>query len=271
MSPPQSRSAPPLVILGAGYTGRVVLELARQQGRAVYATSRFPEQHLTELLPSQRLRFDLLDSGTWSIIPNDVDLLWCFPAMPPVQAIAFAKTIAPKARRLVVLGSTSAYRPSGTVIDETASVDRTFPRVESEEVLRESYGAIVLRLAGIYGPGRHPLNWIRQGRIGYTERYVNLIHVEDIARICLALLERGMPGDVYLGSDGTPRRWRDICDRANNVWGIPLPPPSPARDPGKLISNEKVRTVLGYRFKYPDLFEALAVIEPPQQSQKRRE
>lgn len=266
MRPPQSRSAPPLVILGTGYTGHVVVELARQRGRDVYATSRTPEQHLADVPPSKRLRFDLLDSSTWSAIPNDADLLWCFPAVPTEQAVAFAKTIAAKTRRLVVLGSTSAYRSSGTVIDESAPVNRSLPRVESEEVLRETCGAIILRLAGIYGPGRHPLNWIRQGRIGYTGRYMNLIHVEDIARICLDLLARGKPGEVYLGSDGIPRRWRDICDQANHVWGIPLPPASPAKDPGKRISNKKVQATLGYQFKHPDLFEALAAIEPPPQT-----
>lgn len=271
MNPSPSGSSCPLVILGAGYTGRSVYELARAQGRTVYATSRTPEQHLAELPPTDRLTFDLLDSSTWPVVPNDVDLLWCFPAVPVDQAVAFGKTVAATARHLVVLGSTSAYRPSDGIIDESTPVDRSLPRVESEEVLRETCGAMILRLAGIYGPGRPPLNWIRQGRISYTERYVNLIHVEDIAGICLELLEKGTPGEVYLGSDGTPRRWRDICDRANKVWRIPLPSASPPKDPGKRISNEKVRTSLGYQFKHPDFFEALAAIEPPQQAQRRRE
>ena len=76
-------------------------------------------------------------------------------------------------------------------IDESAPIDLTKPRVQGEEYLRNEHGAIVLRVAGIYGPGRNPLDWIRQGRVGPSRKYVNLIHVEDLAAICLAALEKG--------------------------------------------------------------------------------
>ena len=258
-------SSPSLVILGTGYTGRVLFRQARAEGRIVFAASRTPETHLLDIPPEQRLLFDLDHHETWNAIPTQADAVWTFPAVPPDTITAFGEQIAPHLRRLIVLGATSAYDGSpqamrGEPVDETASVDRSIARVQGEELLRERYGAIVLRVAGIYGPGRNPLDWIRQGRVGYSHRYVNLIHVEDLAAIILQALEDGMPGDTYNVSDGTPRRWSEIMDAAAARWGTAKPLPA---DPtaGKRISNRKLLAELGYTLRYPDLYKALEELE----------
>ncbi len=196
------------------------------------------------------------------------DLIWCFPATPLEQVQAFARTLDAPPRRMVVLGSTSAYdAPSHSTeypppwIDESAPIDLTKPRVQGEEYLRTELGAIVLRVAGIYGPGRNPLDWIRQGRVGPSQKYVNLIHVEDLAGICLAAIEKGKPGEVYNVSDGTPHTWSEICAVAQQRWGVTAAAAHENLSPGKRISNAKLRAGLGYTLKHPDLYEALALIE----------
>ena len=258
-------SSPSLVILGTGYTGRVLFRQARAEGRIVFAASRTPETNLLDIPPEQRLLFDLDHHETWNAIPTQADAVWTFPAVPPDTIGAFGEQIAPHLRRLIVLGATSAYDGSpqamrGEPVDETAAVDRSIARVQGEELLRERYGAIVLRVAGIYGPGRNPLDWIRQGRVGYSHRYVNLIHVEDLAAIILQALEDGVPGDTYNVSDGTPRRWSEIMDAAAARWGTAKPLPA---DPtaGKRISNRKLLAELGYTLRYPDLYKALEELE----------
>ncbi len=260
-------SDPPLIILGTGYTGRVLFRQARAEGRIVFAASRAPETHLLDIPPEQRLRFDLDHDETWSAIPAQADVVWTFPAVPVDTVCAFGEQIAPRLRRLVVLGATSAYDGSpqavrGEPVDETAPVDRTIARVQGEESLRERYGAIVLRVAGIYGPGRNPLDWIRQGRVGYSHRFVNLIHVEDLAAIILQTLEDGVPGDTYNVSDGTPRRWSEIMDAAAARWGTGKPLPADPT-PGKRISNRKLLAELGYTLRYPDLYKAMEELEQP--------
>ncbi len=258
-------SSPVLVILGTGYTGRVLFRQARAEGRIVFAASRTPETNLKDIPPEQRLRFDLDHAGTWDALPAQADVVWTFPAVPPDTVGTFGEQVAPHLRRLVVLGATSAYDGSpqavrGEPVDETAPVDRSIARVHGEELLRERYGAIVLRVAGIYGPGRNPLDWIRQGRVGYSHRFVNLIHIEDLAAIILQTLEDGVPGDTYNVSDGTPRRWSEIMDAAAARWGTGKPLPA---DPmaGKRISNRKLLAELGYTLRYPDLFAALEELE----------
>lgn len=258
-------SSPSLIILGAGYVGRALFREARASGRLVLAASRAPEARLAGIPPEQRLRFDLGDPETWKAIPAQTDVVWTFPAMPLEAIAAFGEQVAPRLHRLVVLGATSAYDGSpqavrGEPVDETAPVNRSIARVQGEEWLRERYGAILLRVAGIYGPGRNPLDWIRQGRVGYSHRYVNLIHVEDLAAIILRVLEDGTPGDTYNVSDGTPRRWSEIMDVAAARWGTAKPLPADPT-PGKRISNRKLLAELGYTLRYPDLFAALEELE----------
>ena len=212
------------------------------------------------------MRFDLEQPSTWKNIPTGGELLWCFPATPLELVRRFTSAVCGSARRLVVLGSTSAYEAGESQeypppwIDESAPINLRKPRVQGEEFLRKDCGAIVLRVAGIYGPGRNPLDWIRQGRVGPSRKYVNLVHVEDLAAICLLALEKGKPGEAYNVSDGTPRTWKEIYATAQQRWGMTAAAANEDPSPGKRISNAKLRAEMDYRFQHPDLYTALQAL-----------
>ncbi|HET7910230.1 MAG TPA: hypothetical protein VFL19_05940 [Nitrospira sp.] len=258
-----------VAILGAGYLARFLLSLTHCY-RTVLQTSRNPDQHLTRLPPAQRIRFDLADSNTWGDIPSDADLLWCFPASPLPAVQQFAAQINVQSRRLVVLGSTSAYDVGADHhspppwIDEGAPIDLLKPRVQGEEFLRTECRAIVLRVAGMYGPGRNPYDWIKSGRVALSDKYVNLIHVEDLAAVCVAALACGVPGAVYNVSDGIPRTWREI---GRGLAGHHLDEAHPEREkptPGKRLDTTKLRALLteaGVCLRHPDLVHALADLQ----------
>jgi hypothetical protein len=257
-----------LLILGSGYTGRFLAAEASGDGRFVLANSRDPDHQLTHIRPPQRLKFELAQPDTWTSIPAITDLIWCFPAVPIERVQAFAKGLGAPPRRLVVLGSTSAYEtPSRSTdypppwIDESAPIDLAKPRVQGEEYLRKEHGGIVLRVAGIYGPGRNPLEWIRSGRVGPSRKYLNLIHIEDLATICLLALEKGTPGEVYNVSDGTPRTWEDICRMAQTRWGVTAHGAGRDTQTGKRIKTIALREKLGAVIRHPDLYAALEDIE----------
>lgn len=256
-----------LIILGSGYTARFLLPPASRQYAHVFATSRAPDRHLNHITPDRRIRFDLTQQSTWKNISTGTDLLWCFPATPPDLVQKFAVTLDPLSRRLVVLGSTSAYEVGGSReypppwIDETAPIDLTKPRVQGEEFLRTNCGAIVLRVAGIYGPGRNPIDWIRTGRVSPSRNYVNLIHVADLARICLATLEHGKPGEAYNVSDGTPRTWREIHETVSQHLSSASPAAAIDQQPGKRISTVKLGESFGPIIRHRDLYAELVKIE----------
>jgi nucleoside-diphosphate-sugar epimerase len=219
-----------------------------------------------------RIPFALEDPTQWSNLPDRADMVWCFPAQPIESVQRFAEYLRPRVRRLVVLGSTSAYDVARTStnypppwLDETASIDLSRPRAQGEEFLRQECGAILLLVAGIYGPGRNPLDWIRTGRVGPSRKYVNLIHVEDLAAICQAALERAIPGEVYNVSDGVPRTWDEICQAALEYWGVTARMAHKDQRPGKRIAITKLCGEIRYRFRHPDLVAALAQLTAPSQ------
>ena len=257
-----SRPISPLVILGAGYTGRFIYHAARQRHRPALATSRSPSDHLSFAHPDHRILFDLARPETWAHVPPESDIVWCFPALPEEMAQDFAQHASERNSRLLILGSTSAF-PTGLpdVIDERAPLDFSIPRVASEERLRSRFGATILRLCGLYGPGRHVFDWIRRGRIHNSRKYVNLIHVEDVAELCLLALQRASPGSMYIVSDGQPRRWSEICRFAAERFHVAVPPETVAREPGKRLSSRKILSDFRYRLQHPDLLKALGELE----------
>lgn len=260
----------PIIILGAGYTGKHLTGALTGTSRPFFATSRDPDKNLSHVPAGSRMIFDLEEPLTWPNVPVGADLIWCFPATALKQVQDFVRRLDGPPRRMVVLGSTSAYEVSDRSneypppwTDESASIDLTKSRVQGEEFLRKDCGAIVLRVAGIYGPGRNPVDWVRQGRVSPSRKYVNLIHVEDLAAICLLALDKGKPGEAYNVSDGQPHTWNEICATAQQRWGVTAAAANESPSPGKRISNAKLRTELGYRFQHPDLYKTLALIESP--------
>jgi nucleoside-diphosphate-sugar epimerase len=255
---------PPLVILGCGYVGRFLFSRASAQGKSVLATHRGTHRYTPDHPASAHRLFDLARPETWDQIPQGADLIWCFPAVPIGLVQQFAARLRASTCRLVVLGSTSAYDLPNSAgdypppwIDESSPLDLTKPRVQGEEYLRKELGAIMLRVAGIYGPGRNPLDWIRTGRVGPSRKFVNLIHVEDLADVCLMALDHGKPGEAYNVSDGTPRTWDEICRFVQQHCGI-NPSTSNARmESGKRISNGQLSRVLGVTMLHPDLYAEL--------------
>ncbi len=211
--------------------------------------------------PEHSLLFDLTQPATWTNIPDPAHLIWCFPAVPCELVKNFLRTRSKPTGRLLVLGSTSAYKLDGQPITEETPLKTHVPRVQTEEYLRIESGAVVIRLAGLYGPKRHVYDWIRKGKIQNTMKWVNLLHVEDAAAICLKALEQASDGSTFLASDGQPRTWSEICAVASSQWQIPIPALTPPKQPGKQVSIHKLRTELQYTFRFPDLYQALDQIE----------
>ena len=118
----------------------------------------------------------------------------------------------------------------------------------------------MLRVAGIYGPGRNPLDWIRAGRVRSSRKYVNLVHVQDLARICLATLAHGKAGEVYNVSDATPRTWREICHTARERWAVSSVPEKEDAAPGKRIATRKLIDELGIAILHSDLYSEIGVL-----------
>lgn len=256
----------PLIILGGGFTGKMIYRQGLGLGRPIYITSRNPKLHLHSFPEKSRIWFDLEIEKSWENLPKKADIIWTFPPCPLEKVKGFISKKESVFHRAVVIGSTSVYQFEPSIepvnIDENTSVNGFDSRVEGEKFLQKSLGAVVLRSAGIYGPGRNPLNWIRTGRLKNFSKPLNLIHVEDLASICLIALEKGIPAETYNISDGSPTQISELITLAGKRWNIPKPTYS--KDdlrPKKMISNQKMILHFNYKLKYPVLYDALDKLE----------
>ncbi|WP_347109098.1 SDR family oxidoreductase [Paenarthrobacter sp. S56] len=177
-------------------------------------------------------------------------------------------------RRILFVSSTAVYPDSaGAVVDETTPTEpsRFSGKVllEAEELLfaraRESEAA-VLRLGGIYGPGRTRLiDQVRSGRavIPGQPKHTNRIHRDDAAAMIVHLATMPQrPESVYLGVDDEPAEYGDVLRFLAKELQLPEPPVGPASDGGagdKRCSNRRLRST-GFEFTYPTYKEGYRAI-----------
>ncbi|MDP2784731.1 MAG: SDR family oxidoreductase [Sulfurimicrobium sp.] len=187
-------------------------------------------------------------------------------------------------RRLIYISTTGVYGDChGERVDETRATRPTTPRAlrraDAEASLRRwgtrnGVRVSILRVPGIYAPGRLPVERLEQ-RIPALrtedDGYTNHIHADDLARIVAAALTHGRPGRVYNAADDTPMKMADYFDLVADHYQLERPRRISWQEaqkeisPGMLsymnesrrIANERIKQELGVRLRYPGVREGL--------------
>ena len=177
-------------------------------------------------------------------------------------------------RTFLYTSSTSVYAQSdGSWVEESSAAD---PESETSKVLVETerellkahqefgFPAVILRASGIYGPGRgHLFKQFLRGEAtmrGDGSPWINMIHVEDLARAIMHLIEHGRAGEIYNASDEEPVTQFEFFQWLAERLGKGMPPGAPpeaGRKRGltnKRVSNRKLR-MTGFTFQYPTFRE----------------
>jgi nucleoside-diphosphate-sugar epimerase len=176
-------------------------------------------------------------------------------------------------KKYVYTSSTSVYgQTNGSLVKESSPTEPASPTsrllVETEKLILDAaqakkFPAVILRVAGIYGPERGHLflQYLRnEARIaGKGERFLNMIHRDDLVSVIIAALKSGRPGEVYNATDDEPVAQIHFFRWLSETLGKWMPPfateeESSGRKRGltnKKVSNRKLRMELGVGFKYP--------------------
>ncbi len=180
--------------------------------------------------------------------------------------------------RFIYVSSTGVYGQSqGEWVDENSPCQPVREGgkacLEAEQLLAQrpwSQRAVILRLGGIYGPGRVPRRRdLEEGRaIAASENgYLNLIHVEDAANVVLAAEAAAETLGRFNVTDGHPVLRGDYFRELTRLAGAPPPtfaPPTDARaeraSTDKRVSNRKMMEQLRVTLDYPTYREGLAAI-----------
>ncbi|ASK67084.1 NAD(P)-dependent oxidoreductase [Brachybacterium avium] len=131
--------------------------------------------------------------------------------------------------------------------------ERARSLLDGEQAARDLFGALVVRPAGIYGPGRdRMLRTVREGRPIAHRRRTNRIHEEDLARILVALLEHPDPPTLLHAVDEAPARLGEVVTHIADRLALPVPP-TVEPDPGHgTVMSGALRKQLFGRLRHPD-------------------
>jgi len=191
--------------------------------------------------------------------------------LAPASAEASARQAS---KKFVYTSSTSVYgQTDGSQVKESSPTE---PLVETAKILVETekvllaavaerrFPAVILRVAGIYGPDRG--HWFKQylkdeARMeGDCSRFLNMIHRDDLIGCIIAALKNGRAGEIYNAADDEPVSQLHFFQWLAQALDKPLPPSDPENPmenrkrgvTNKRVSNRKLRMELGHQFKYPN-------------------
>jgi nucleoside-diphosphate-sugar epimerase len=274
-----------LIVFGCGYVGSEVAREALQKGMEVTALTRNEAKAVA--LRSDGIGAVVADlaSDRWhGSIPGGADyVLNCVSSggggvegyrrsyLGGMESIlAWARSHG-KIGTLVYTSSTSVYpQNGGAVVDESADLgggERPDILVETESRLRLNAGAcarwFILRLAGIYGPMRHHLvSQVRVGEIaGVGEHRLNLAHRDDITAAIWSCFSAPVTiaDQVFNVTDDAPAPKREVAAWIATQIAVAAPrftgQPAEGRraiTPDRVISNAKIKNILGWKPRYPD-------------------
>lgn len=281
-----------LYVVGCGDIGSRVAELAAKKPVTVYALSRGSKFPHDSSIPGIKFKVcDLDDPESLSGLDlKGSHLLYSAP--PPgggvidsrVRNFLAAIGHGCEPLKIVYLSTTSVYGDCG---NETVTEDRPVNptnhtakrRCYAEEAFirwgeKNGVPVVILRVSGIYGPGRVPLHRItaREPLLNENEAgYTNRIHADDLAQVCLKTLETGETGDIFNVCDGEVSKMTDYFNTITDLMELPRLPQVSLAEARKVmsplmltymtesrkISNRKMLKKLEIKLKYPTMLEGL--------------
>jgi nucleoside-diphosphate-sugar epimerase len=283
------------LVVGCGYTG---LRLARRLGpawrvaalvRSEASASRLAAQGITVLRGDLDAPAAARDAEALRAQAHTAAIAYLAP--PPEQGAddpriaRFLDTLGPaRPASLLYMSTTAVYGDTGgRTVDEASPVapasDRARRRVAAERAAGAWCSArgvrcVVLRVPGIYGPGRLPLERLARGEPALRHEDAgpgNRIHVDDLVAACVAALERPVHG-VFNVTDGDPASTTEFLERTAELAGLPPPPLVPlAEAPGRIapgmlaflaesrrVDNRRMLEELGFVPRYAHLADGIA-------------
>jgi nucleoside-diphosphate-sugar epimerase len=268
-----------VLLAGCGDLGLRVARRLLARGDEVWALRRHPPAGGAGGV--RWLAGDLARDGGLAGLPRGVTRLVYLPAPDARDEAAYRAVFADGLRRLwdaldrgtleraLLVSSSAVYGEHGSawVDEDTPPAPPGFNGavlLEAERWLAaQPVESVVLRLAGLYGPGRLQLaERLRAGRARAPRtvpHWANRIHVDDAAAAVVHLLSLPAPRPLYLGVDDTPLPLAELYDHLAALLGAPRPAdgPPPAGVGSKRLCNARLRES-GFAPRWPDARQGYA-------------
>jgi nucleoside-diphosphate-sugar epimerase len=260
------------VIIGCGYTGAYVARALAGREAALTITRRDPAaaDEMARQLNARGARVDLGEPATLEGVIPDGAIVVCLapPGQDPAAEMQALVRAAKQAAKIVYVSSTGVYAPAqGDWVDErwpiAPATGSGRARVAAEAALAEaSVPVVILRAAGIHGPGRKMADRIREGThrvIGDGSSHVSRIHVVDLVAAIIAAGTRPVTGVVNVADDD-PAPIGEVADAFAARLGVAPSPRVPVESvstevagmmtANRRIANQRMKDELGVVLRY---------------------
>jgi nucleoside-diphosphate-sugar epimerase len=164
-------------------------------------------------------------------------------------------------KKIVLLSSTAVYNGLSGLVDEQSVLDMNADKVATlirAEKAAEAFSGetVILRLAGLIGPERHPGRFL-QGRklLSDPQAFINLIHQDDAVGVLMEIIKDGNIRGIYNAVSATETSKQHYYHAAAEALNLPLPEFSfeTSMRFGKRINDAKLRNSFTYQFTHDDL------------------
>lgn len=159
-------------------------------------------------------------------------------------------------KKVIFISSTSVYPNTNGIVTEN-TVTKSFSLSEIEQLFKINtvFKSTIIRFGGLFGYDRKPGNFIKvDKKIENPEGYINFIHRDD----CIRIIEQVMISNTWnetlnACADTHPKRREFYKKEMLKIGRLePIFNESSTND-YKIVSNEKLKTLLNYTFKYSNL------------------
>lgn len=277
-----------ILIAGCGYVGGYLAAALKKEGHEVWALRR----DKAALAP-----LEAIGVVTVAADLNDLKSLTALPSFEAIVLMQSPRTDTDsyestyyagtknllraigraEIKKFIFISSTGVYSTNdGSWVNENTNPRAEIYKIHPDDgtewllrtedaVLQSGVPAVVLRLGGIYGPGRNRLQALREGKIKpvLSDKFVNRIYVTDIVAAIQLLLKKGKNREIYIGCDDYPSTQKEFYEWLLPRMGLTqllTQPTEPSKDEmNKRCSNKKIKE-LGLELSCPTFKEGYTEI-----------
>lgn len=277
MTTPQSL----LFVFGLGYSALQLAERLKPAGWQVAGTVRTPAK--AAALQAQGIAAQVWAGEGPVDVPDGAH--WLITLPPDAKGCPAARAAGDKAGTAASINCLSTTGVYGDLscgwafewspVNPGSARAQARVTAETQWLTASDDRARIVRLPGIYGPGRSPFDRLRDGtaqRVIQPGQVFSRVHVDDIADGLAALLACPDAGGVFHLCDDLPAPPQDVTAHAATLLGLPVPPDVAIEAAGlsdmalsfyaecKRVANGRAKAALGWKPRYPTYREGLAAI-----------
>jgi nucleoside-diphosphate-sugar epimerase len=246
---------PNISILGCGWLGQALAKSLVEKRFNVYASNRTKKESLNGI-KTFAIDIEKRDNDFSSFLSSEVLILAITSKSSTDFKYLIREIESSLVKNVIFISSTSVYPFTNSIATEETKTSHT-PLAEIEKLFNTNnqFETTILRFGGLFGYDRKPGRFVKPNKkIQNPEGFINFIHRDDCIQIIEQIVEKQIWNEVLNAcSDDHPKRRDFYVKEAAKLGVTNLVFDEKSETKFKIVSSEKLKNILNYKFKYADL------------------